>query len=86
MALTQRESKVRAFEYADRVRVRRTSRSRDRKSISEKTTETNVYVRTKQKEFDYPQGETNSYTSYEGSGGITYRQRTASLDSGLCVG
>ena len=33
-------------------------------------TKTNVYVKTKQKEFDYPQGETNSYTSYEGSGGI----------------
>ena len=33
-------------------------------------TNTFVYVRTKQKEFDYPQGETNSYTSYEGSGGI----------------
>jgi uncharacterized protein len=33
-------------------------------------TNTDVYVRTKQKEFDYPQGETNSYTSYEGTGGI----------------
>ncbi len=33
-------------------------------------TDTDVYVRTKQKEFDYPQGEANSYTSYEGSGGI----------------
>ncbi|HXM36355.1 MAG TPA: UPF0182 family protein, partial [Pyrinomonadaceae bacterium] len=33
-------------------------------------TKTNVYVKTKQKEFDYPQGETNTYTSYEGSGGI----------------
>ena len=33
-------------------------------------TNTDVYVRTKQKEFDYPQGETNSFTSYEGSGGI----------------
>jgi len=33
-------------------------------------TNTDVYVRTKQKEFDYPQGETNSYTSYDGSGGI----------------
>src|SRR5213075_1057742 len=31
-------------------------------------TDTDVYVRTKQKEFDYPQGESNSYTSYEGSG------------------
>ncbi len=29
-----------------------------------------VYVKTKQKEFDFPQGETDTYTSYEGSGGI----------------
>jgi uncharacterized membrane protein (UPF0182 family) len=29
-----------------------------------------VYVKTKQKEFDYPQGETNTYTTYEGTGGI----------------
>jgi len=29
-----------------------------------------VYVRTRQKEFNYPQGETNNETSYEGSGGI----------------
>lgn len=33
-------------------------------------TDTDVYVRTKQNEFDYPQGDTNKYTSYEGSGGI----------------
>jgi uncharacterized membrane protein (UPF0182 family) len=33
-------------------------------------TNTDVYVRTKQNEFDYPQGDTNKYTSYEGSGGI----------------
>jgi len=33
-------------------------------------TKTSVYVKTKQNEFDYPQGETNKYTSYEGSGGI----------------
>jgi uncharacterized protein len=33
-------------------------------------TNTDVYVKTKQKEFDYPQGETNNYTQYEGSGGI----------------
>lgn len=33
-------------------------------------TNTDVYVKTKQKEFDYPQGESNSYTSYEGTGGI----------------
>jgi uncharacterized protein len=29
-----------------------------------------VYVKTKQKEFDYPQGETNASTIYEGTGGI----------------
>ena len=33
-------------------------------------TNADVYVRTRQKEFNYPQGETNSLTSYEGSGGI----------------
>ncbi|HEY0430520.1 MAG TPA: UPF0182 family protein, partial [Pyrinomonadaceae bacterium] len=33
-------------------------------------TNTDVYVKTRQKEFDFPQGETNTYTSYEGSGGI----------------
>ena len=33
-------------------------------------TNTDVYVKTRQKEFDYPQGETNSMTSYEGTGGI----------------
>ncbi len=33
-------------------------------------TETNVYVRTKQPEFDYPQGESNNYTNYEGEGGF----------------
>ncbi len=29
-----------------------------------------VYVRTGQKEFNYPEGEANNYTSYEGNGGI----------------
>ena len=33
-------------------------------------TNTDVYVKTKQNEFDYPQGETNKYTTYEGTGGI----------------
>jgi uncharacterized protein len=33
-------------------------------------TNTDVYVKTKQKEFDFPQGESNTYTSYEGTGGI----------------
>ncbi|HJX93159.1 MAG TPA: UPF0182 family protein [Pyrinomonadaceae bacterium] len=29
-----------------------------------------VYVKTKQKEFDYPQGDANNYTTYQGTGGI----------------
>jgi uncharacterized membrane protein (UPF0182 family) len=33
-------------------------------------TKNDVYVKTKQKEFDYPQGEENTYTTYEGTGGI----------------
>ena len=33
-------------------------------------TNTDVYVMTRQKEFDYPQGETNSMTTYAGTGGI----------------
>lgn len=33
-------------------------------------TDSNVYVKTKRKEFNYPQGEANNLTSYEGSGGI----------------
>ena len=33
-------------------------------------TNTDVYVKTRQKEFDFPQGETPTFTSYEGSGGI----------------
>ena len=33
-------------------------------------TDTDVYVKTRQKEFDYPQGQNNNLTSYQGSGGI----------------
>jgi uncharacterized membrane protein (UPF0182 family) len=33
-------------------------------------TNTDVYVKTRQQEFNYPQGETNSLTSYDGNGGI----------------
>lgn len=33
-------------------------------------TNTDVYVKTRQQEFDYPQGQTNSVTSYQGTGGI----------------
>lgn len=33
-------------------------------------TNSNIYVNTKQKEFDYPQGDANAYTVYEGRDGI----------------
>lgn len=33
-------------------------------------TDTDVYVKTRQREFDHPQGENNNYTSYEGDGGF----------------
>ncbi|MGH9914298.1 MAG: UPF0182 family protein, partial [Pyrinomonadaceae bacterium] len=33
-------------------------------------TDSNIYVKTKQKEFDYPQGTDNAYTAYEGLDGI----------------
>jgi uncharacterized membrane protein (UPF0182 family) len=33
-------------------------------------TDTDVYVKTRQQEFDYPQGQSNSLTSYGGTGGI----------------
>src|SRR6266478_5438830 len=33
-------------------------------------TDTDVYVNTRQKEFDFPQGDTNSYSTYSGNGGI----------------
>jgi uncharacterized protein len=33
-------------------------------------TNTDVYVKTRQQEFNYPQGATNNLTSYEGNGGI----------------
>jgi len=34
-----------------------------------------VYVKTKQNEFDYPQGDTNTYTTYQGTGGIRVGNR-----------
>ena len=37
--------------------------------FGEQTT-TDVYVKTRQQEFNYPQGDTNNLTSYQGSGGI----------------
>ena len=33
-------------------------------------TNSDVYVKTRQNEFNYPQGESNSFTSYQGTGGI----------------
>ena len=49
-------------------------------------TDTDVYVKTRQKEFNYPQGETNSLTTYEGAGGIVlggfFRRLLIALDRG----
>jgi len=49
-------------------------------------TNTDVYVKTRQKEFNYPQGETNNLTSYEGNGGIRLggflRRTLIALDRG----
>ncbi len=49
-------------------------------------TNTDVYVKTLQKEFNYPQGETNNLTSYEGTGGIVlgafFRRLAIALDRG----
>jgi uncharacterized membrane protein (UPF0182 family) len=42
-------------------------------------TNTDVYVKTKQKEFDFPQGETNTFTSYEGTGGIRIGGRASRM-------
>jgi uncharacterized membrane protein (UPF0182 family) len=42
-------------------------------------TNTDIYVKTRQKEFDFPQGETNTVTSYEGSGGIPIGGRARRL-------
>ena len=49
-------------------------------------TNTDVYVKTRQNEFNYPQGDTNSVTSYEGTGGIVlggfFRRLLIALDRG----
>ena len=49
-------------------------------------TNTDVYVKTKQKEFNYPQGDAASLTSYEGTGGIALggfiRRLVIALDRG----
>jgi uncharacterized membrane protein (UPF0182 family) len=45
-----------------------------------------VYVKTRQKEFNYPQGDTNNLTSYEGNGGVPIggmlRRMLIALDRG----
>ena len=49
-------------------------------------TNADVYVKTRQNEFNYPQGDTNSVTSYEGNGGIVlggfFRRLLIALDRG----
>jgi uncharacterized protein len=49
-------------------------------------TNTDVYVKTRQKEFNYPQGDTNNLTSYEGTGGIVvggfFRRLLIAIDRG----
>jgi len=49
-------------------------------------TNTDVYVKTRQKEFNYPQGDTNNLTSYQGDGGIALggwvRRTLIALDRG----
>ncbi len=49
-------------------------------------TNTDVYVKTHQKEFDYPQGQANNFTSYQGTGGIVlggfFRRILIAIDRG----
>jgi uncharacterized membrane protein (UPF0182 family) len=49
-------------------------------------TNTDVYVKTKQREFNYPEGDTNSETTYAGTGGIElggfFRRLLIALDRG----
>ena len=49
-------------------------------------TDTDVYVKTRQQEFDYPQGQANNLTSYQGTGGITvgnfFRRIVIAFDRG----
>jgi uncharacterized membrane protein (UPF0182 family) len=49
-------------------------------------TDTDVYVKTNQKEFDYPQGESNSFVTYEGTGVIQmggfFRRMVLALERG----
>ncbi len=49
-------------------------------------TDSDVYVKTRQKEFNYPQGQANDFTEYQGSGGIVLggwlRRALVALDRG----
>jgi uncharacterized membrane protein (UPF0182 family) len=45
-----------------------------------------VYVRTQQNEFDYPQGDTNTYTTYQGTGGIRIGNRLRRMLLGWAIG
>jgi uncharacterized membrane protein (UPF0182 family) len=49
-------------------------------------TDTDVYVKTRQQEFNYPEGQTNNLTSYEGTGGIVvggfFRRLLLAFDRG----
>ncbi len=45
-----------------------------------------VYVRTQQNEFDYPQGDTNTYTTYQGTGGIRIGNRFRRMLLGWGIG
>jgi len=45
-----------------------------------------VYVNTQQNEFDYPQGDTNTYTTYQGTGGIRIGNRLRRMLLGWAIG
>jgi uncharacterized membrane protein (UPF0182 family) len=45
-----------------------------------------VYVKTKQNEFDYPQGDTNAVTTYQGTGGIRIENRLRRMLLGWGIG
>jgi len=45
-----------------------------------------VYVKTQQNEFDYPQGDTNTYTTYQGTGGIRIGNRLRRMLLGWAIG
>ncbi len=45
-----------------------------------------VYVKTNTKEFDYPQGDTNTYTTYEGTGGIRIGNRLRRMMLAWAIG